>query len=154
VISGSIKVNVAGDSTNHILTSGRTLVCEREDNSAPTDLSMTPIGSTQDLSSGDDLTSVVLTIQLCVFKTQRSESPGLTPLLKPMTTRGRSGSLGEFHLDNHQLKAKHWESAHRYQPPIFSERYKNESEVPPPVVRDSLNIEELVCLILVTQWAR
>lgn len=142
VISGSIKVKVEG-SQSKILETEHTLVCEREENCAPTDVSMTPV---------TDEPAKVLMIQLMVFKSERGlESPAITPMLPPVLskTRGQSGSLGEFQLDP---KAQKWESVHRYKPPVFAERIKNESDVPPPVVRDSLVIEEFPMGTISTAW--
>ncbi len=44
------------------------------------------------------------------------------------------------------------DSAKAYKPPVFSARYQNESKVPPPVVRDTLNIEEYPKGKISTAW--
>lgn len=156
VISGSIKVLVDGDPTTRYLKAGQTMVCEREDNSAPTDLCMIPISSSDHLNAGEDLSSVVLTIQITAFKSERLESPGVTPLLRPallMGQKGRSGSFADFQLtDTQSFAPNHWESVHRYNPPVFAQRYENESDVPPPVVRDTLNIDEFPKGTISTAW--
>jgi len=50
------------------------------------------------------------------------------------------------------LSTKYWESARHYRPPVFSARYVNESEVPPPIVRDTLVIEEFPIGKISTAW--
>lgn len=50
------------------------------------------------------------------------------------------------------LKKRNWESARPYKPPTFSERYKNESEVPPPVIKDDLIIEDFPEGQMSTVW--
>ncbi|KAJ3223281.1 hypothetical protein HK099_001322 [Clydaea vesicula] len=51
-----------------------------------------------------------------------------------------------------KLSTQYWESASHYRPPVFSARYVNESEVPPPIVRDSLVIEEFPARKISTCW--
>ncbi|KAI8896172.1 hypothetical protein BC833DRAFT_598658 [Globomyces pollinis-pini] len=53
---------------------------------------------------------------------------------------------------NTHLITKYWESAHKYKPPVFSARYRNESDVPPPVIRDHLVIEEFPAGQISTAW--
>ncbi|KAJ3096292.1 hypothetical protein HDU97_006050 [Phlyctochytrium planicorne] len=55
-------------------------------------------------------------------------------------------------VGNGNLGFKYWESAKHYRPPIFSARHQNESEVPPPVVRDNLIIEEFEVGKISTAW--
>ncbi|KAI8904441.1 hypothetical protein EDD86DRAFT_213477 [Gorgonomyces haynaldii] len=159
IISGSVKVSIEGDQHPHILDAGQTLVSERDDNIAPTDLSITPISHGSD--NGDP--AVVLTIQVQVFKTERSqtESVSSSPRLVPqpgIPTRRRTLSIINLHDDAHMdpegtyPSTHHGTSAHQYKPPVFAARYKNESEVPPPVVRDSLVIEDYPMGTISTAW--
>ncbi|KAJ3098396.1 hypothetical protein HDU97_004024 [Phlyctochytrium planicorne] len=97
-----------------------------------------------------------------------STAPGL-----PRQHRGRAGSIivyddqplwnlpremdSQVSLEgtmagNSNLGVKYWDSAKHYRPPIFSARYQNESEVPPPVVRDNLVIEEFEVGKISTAW--
>jgi hypothetical protein len=62
-----------------------------------------------------------------------------------------TGSLGAITNQSTQ-NSKYWDSARHYRPPNFSERYKNESDVPPPVVRDKLVIEEFPMGKISTVW--
>lgn len=50
------------------------------------------------------------------------------------------------------LQTKYFESAQHYRPPVFSNRYRNESEVPPPIIRDSLVIEDFPIGVISTAW--
>ena len=45
-----------------------------------------------------------------------------------------------------------YESAKPYKPPIFSARYQNESKVPPPIIRDTLDIDEYPKGQISTAW--
>ena len=45
-----------------------------------------------------------------------------------------------------------WESAKLYKPPTFTSRFLNESEVPPPVVKDTLIIEDHPRGTISTVW--
>ena len=45
-----------------------------------------------------------------------------------------------------------FESAQLYRPPVFSDRYINESDVPPPVIRDRLIVEEFPVGTISTAW--
>ncbi|KAJ3411296.1 hypothetical protein HDV05_002400 [Chytridiales sp. JEL 0842] len=53
-------------------------------------------------------------------------------------------NLGSYFALGHpsNLPLQQWDSARHYKPPVFSARYRNESEVPPPIVKDSLVIED------------
>ncbi len=44
------------------------------------------------------------------------------------------------------------ESAKTYRPPVFSARFQNESKVPPPIIRDTLNIDEYPRGKISTAW--
>lgn len=75
------------------------------------------------------------------------------PLPPPLATRGdtdlespNTAGVGA------NLQTKFFESAQHYRPPVFSDRYRNESEVPPPVVRDRLVVEEFPAGTISTAW--
>ncbi|KAI9144553.1 hypothetical protein BKA69DRAFT_1055684 [Paraphysoderma sedebokerense] len=50
------------------------------------------------------------------------------------------------------LPLQEWELAKQYHPPSFSSRFANESEVPPPVIKDALVIEEFPRGKISTCW--
>ncbi|EGF76998.1 hypothetical protein BATDEDRAFT_28088 [Batrachochytrium dendrobatidis JAM81] len=60
--------------------------------------------------------------------------------------------LADANAHKSNLTTQYWESAHQYRPPVFSARYQNESDVPPPVIRDSLVIEEFPTGKISTVW--
>ncbi|KAL2916081.1 hypothetical protein HK105_204505 [Polyrhizophydium stewartii] len=247
VVTGSIQVTVEGDNQMRVLNQGQVLICERDEEAAPTDLTMTPnlkpqqapskapkdfvmkgglgIAGHVDSSSHDGVLaenehSTVLIISVHLVGPERqnsiiSESPTLTPFITPLApnlahpaqpvaavaavppqhgplpspiqtqpavalpphphrpTRGRSGSIIVYddqpawivpkELERQQtltdvgmispnLATKFWDSAHQYRPPVFSARHQNESVVPPPVVCDSLVIEEFPAGMISTAW--
>ncbi|KAL1922132.1 uncharacterized protein VTP21DRAFT_10774 [Calcarisporiella thermophila] len=53
-----------------------------------------------------------------------------------------------------RLPYKQWDSVVRYEPPEFSSRFQNESDVPPPVVRDRLVIEDFPEEQISTAWIK
>ncbi|KAH6566903.1 hypothetical protein BASA62_006429 [Batrachochytrium salamandrivorans] len=238
VVTGSIKVTIEGDTAPRTLTQGQTLVCERDDDSNPTDLKMTPILKpqqmsvektaspppigeikiTHDTNAPSELKepreATVLLIDVHLFHPDRQGSyifdASSMDLLNPTPTtatsysmqtigsptstyallaatippipipgnhppRGRSGSIIVYDdqpiwtvpkelekplssadaaslTQTPNLTTQYWESAHQYRPPVFSARYQNESDVPPPVVRDSLVIEEFPKGKISTVW--
>ncbi|KAJ3203514.1 hypothetical protein HDU67_010146 [Dinochytrium kinnereticum] len=196
VVSGTIQVAVDSGSEVVTVAAGQTLVCERHDESAPTDFAMTPVLSSKrglidvDLSVPDgqleanvDATIVVIQIHMKP-RIERNSSlfldNGMTTPTSTTSThfphlrgpRGRAGSIivyddqpmwnlpremdSQISLEGSIAGAhqgfKYWESAKHYRPPVFSARYQNESEVPPPVVRDSLVIEEFPAGKISTAW--
>ncbi|KAJ3114365.1 hypothetical protein HDU96_002170 [Phlyctochytrium bullatum] len=202
VVSGQIQVAV--DSGQEVISveAGQTLVCERHDESAPTDFAMTPVNSKKgrfdvDLSVPDthlednvDATIVVIQIhwkpRIERHSSQFLDNGMVTPTsatssnpptqIGPRAPRGRAGSIivyddqpmwnlpremdsqlsldgaGSTNATGGPLHYKYWDSAKHYRPPTFSARYQNESEVPPPVVRDSLVIEEFPTGKISTAW--
>jgi predicted deacylase len=122
--------------------------------------------------------ATVMTIQLQVFKYEKldfatSESPLISPALSKTNTqrdhRGRAGSIivyddqpgsmieiGKSMIDIGSsignLTTKTWQSAHKYIPPKFSARYRNESDVPPAVIKDSLEISDYPNGTISTAW--
>jgi hypothetical protein len=140
VIQGQVTVLVDGDKKEMKLNTGQTIVCEREDDSGPTDLTLMPV----------DSEAVVLAIQLRAFKSERVESQENTPLLCPTVTKQvRSSSFGEFQLN--ETNNWEWGSVQNYRPPIFS-RIINEHDVPPPTVFDTLDISALPLGSISTCW--
>ncbi|KAI8922609.1 hypothetical protein BC831DRAFT_475199 [Entophlyctis helioformis] len=243
VVSGSIRVTVEGDSQPRIVHQGQTLLCERDDECAPTDLKMTPIIHAQHAASANSTKSAVQREGLCidgssiatstkadgelkanhdatvliihvhlvptdrqgsyildspttnptpaqapgtalppmpaavasVTQSQTASQPQSSVAQHPQRLRGRAGSIIVYddqpmwtlpkEMERQMtlsdvgspplgpnLTTKYWESAHHYRPPLFSSRYQNESEVPPPIVRDSLVIEEFPQGKISTAW--
>lgn len=230
VISGAIKVSVDGGKTSYLLEEEGTLICERGEANAATDVTMTPllkptsVGSSQFIQKGglglastdigndfsvdlncltlylylDAGDATVLIIQVHLSRTLVKEpSTPVVPHLSPISTQpadqqlppikpsgpARSGSIivfddqpmwnlppplpppssargGDADLLNSpntpgvgtNLQTKFFESAQHYRPPIFSDRYRNESEVPPPIVRDRLVVEEFPVGTISTAW--
>jgi hypothetical protein len=70
-------------------------------------------------------------------------------LLDLMCPVSEPNSLPGQQQQQHQVN---WDSARPYKPPIFSARYKNESEVPPPVIKDTLDINEFPSGQMSTCW--
>lgn len=167
VISGTIQLTVQGQDEAHVLQKGETLTCERERNASPTELAMTPLPSAQaglgiqdpimQEEGHSDSGAIVLVIQIQVFDNERSDnatSPFLGPPAAPQRPRLPSGqkSFIDDAAGIHDPNSKHWESAHIYRAPTFSARYRNESDVPPPVVRDRLVIEDFPMGAITTAW--
>ena len=75
-----------------------------------------------------------------------------TPSWPNLETQMSSLDLATPLLEVPGVSASNWESAKPYRPPTFSERYKNESEVPPPVIKDSLVIEDFPVGQVSTAW--
>ncbi|KAJ3190625.1 hypothetical protein HK101_008528 [Irineochytrium annulatum] len=69
-----------------------------------------------------------------------------------VSLEGSIGALAAAAGATGTLPVKFWESAKHYRAPTFSARYQGESEVPPPVVRDSLVIEEFPEGKISTAW--
>ncbi|KAJ3268176.1 hypothetical protein HDV01_003359 [Terramyces sp. JEL0728] len=63
-----------------------------------------------------------------------------------------AAELGNVGKGKTNLSTKYWESAHHYIPPVLSDRHCNESDVPPPIVRDDLNIEDFPAGTISTAW--
>ena len=220
VISGTIKVSVDGGKTSYLLEEQGTIICERSDRNAATDVTMTPIlkptdpGNSTFIRKGglelantsignyfmntqqnpflDSNDATVLIIQVHLLRILQKEpstpimsplSPvrsmidnypkGLPPKPSPST---KSGSIivfddqpmwnipapGSVPKDSQvdtstaygasNLQTKFFESAQHYRPPVFSDRYRNESDVPPPVIRDRLVVEEFPIGTISTAW--
>ncbi|KAJ3361689.1 hypothetical protein HDU91_003798 [Kappamyces sp. JEL0680] len=211
VITGSIKVSVDGGKTSHLLEENATLICERGDGNAPTDVTMTPLlkpttpgasafiqkgglgFATSDADQGD---ATLLLIQ--VHFIQGPETPSrmkkevsnlvltdssLPPMHGPaganMPPRPtRTGSVIVFDDQpmwnvpkllirrdsdaetpsvltggaSSNLQTKYFESAQHYRPPVFSDRFRSESEVPPPITKDRLVIEDFPAGQISTSW--
>ncbi|KAI8838367.1 hypothetical protein BC829DRAFT_428311 [Chytridium lagenaria] len=160
-----VYVAVDGGSDSVTVAAGETLVCERHAEAAPTDFAMTPITSKKkkvdvDLSTTWTLSSSSSKSHETPYGTEqqlprnRHDNSNLPPSLPSQPSpRGRAGSIIIYddqplwnlprEMDSSSLlTVKYWESAKHYRPPVFSARYQNESEVPPPIVRDSLVVEE------------
>ncbi|KAJ3257573.1 hypothetical protein HK103_004482 [Boothiomyces macroporosus] len=210
VIKGSIKVNVEGNSKSFVLEKGVTLICERDDSSFPTDVTMTPllkpagigeyeyvvkgglgISNAQESEETGDAVVILIHIYLLPSPLLPAESAIMSPPIinsypstaslsqgqtGPRTSKTRKGSIIVFDDQpmwnvpselirresiaaelgstgkNANLTTKYWESAHHYIPPVFSDRYSNESDVPPPIVRDDLNIEDFPAGTISTAW--
>ncbi|KAI9003697.1 hypothetical protein BC832DRAFT_87777 [Gaertneriomyces semiglobifer] len=197
VITGAVRVTVEGALEPLTVLKGQTLVCEREDESSPTDFSLIPVQSNgkpfeqKDMPNGADAhdgheDATVLMIQVSLIRPERRMSSDVTS----PRPRGRAGSIivyddqplppfsaegSSMNLDASASKEglagrswqsvqdmllnaptnvplKHWDSARHYRPPVFSARYKSESEVPPAVIRDNLIIEEFPRGTISTAW--
>ncbi|KNC97694.1 succinylglutamate desuccinylase/aspartoacylase [Spizellomyces punctatus DAOM BR117] len=192
VVSGGIKVAVEGTLEPQIVLTGQTLICERQDESSPTDFAMTPVASDgtpfeKDEHGPDGKTdhqdATVLIIQVNLLRPERRAS--IVDVTSPRP-RGRAGSIIVFDDQpfqpfsqtsstnllhdnstvgspfatsppgdsaiNANIPLKHWDSARHYRPPVFSARFKNESDVPPAIVRDRLAIEEFPVGAISTAW--
>ncbi|KAJ3074946.1 hypothetical protein HDU98_009721 [Podochytrium sp. JEL0797] len=202
VVSGSIRVSVNGDKKTTRVNAGETLICERDENSAPADFTMSPVTTNDKAAAGNlngnqDALIYIIQIHLkhdalpnkrdSLYNDLRSSTqffgpttestfnlnasmspngiplpPGVAPIPRPL--RERRGSIIIYDDPATTEKSpqpaagsmahgvKYWESAHHYRPPTFSARYQNESDVPPPVVRDSLVIEEFPMGKISTVW--
>ena len=204
VVSGAINVRISADEEDQLVVrEGETFVCERDDDSTPTDLRMAPINATDKpkqphsklKAAGlgifpyeDSADAAILIIQVEMKPLERQGSSfisnasfltnepasintGKNGINEPAKTarqsRGRTGSIIVYDdqplwtvpkemermasgselgspkpAPPANLVTKHFDSAHQYRPPVFSARYQNESDVPPPVERDTLIIEE------------
>ncbi|KAJ3041589.1 hypothetical protein HDV00_009066 [Rhizophlyctis rosea] len=177
VIKGGIQVEVNEVGGSHLVLEGQTLICEREDDTAPVDFAITcvhkdgtPIQLDSSKNHSEHEDSTILIIQVNLLTPDRR--PSLTDL--PLRPRGRAGSIivyddqpgsmsSLFTLDTASqpsaenlagspLKMQQWESARHYRPPQFSARFLSESEVPPPIVKDNLVIEEFQRGVISTAW--
>ncbi|KAJ3298542.1 hypothetical protein HK104_010597 [Borealophlyctis nickersoniae] len=182
VISGGIEVEVNEHGETHTVLQGQTLICERADETSPTDFAMTPIhpdGSPLRLTPGceDHVDATILIIQLNLLSPNRraSVAGGETVPLRP---RGRAGSIIVYDdqpasmVDLYEppspttampmdslgksgisgIPVKQWDSARHYRPPVFSTRYQYENQVPPAVVKDNLDIAEFPPGKISTAW--
>ncbi|KAJ3130038.1 hypothetical protein HK098_006750 [Nowakowskiella sp. JEL0407] len=208
VITGSVHIDIDGDvEKTRIVKSGQTLICERHDESAPTEYSITPVNPKKlPLPSGlkgvqrfnllfindnnlflfkehHDATLVVIQISLKRERTTSflentqsastvslsnfsrmsrrnsiivyDESPSRISRLESQASfpdEMKSPSNVPIGYTTSGLPVKFWESARHYRPPIFSARYQNESDVPPPEVRDTLVIDEFPKGKISTLW--
>ncbi|KAI9096431.1 hypothetical protein DFS34DRAFT_650538 [Phlyctochytrium arcticum] len=176
VVSGTVKISVeGGELSSSVVRQGDTFLCERDDESSPTEVSMIPVKEdgtpyTKE-NEANHIDATVLIIQVNVLRPERRQSISDISGLRP---RGRSGSIIVYDdqpfqtfsqstasLDGNAppmtptsegIQAKHWESPRHYVPPVFSARFKNESDVPPAVVRDHLNIEDFPVGAISTVW--
>lgn len=176
VISGSINVKMIHlECSNIRLDKGEAIVCERLDASSPADLSMVPI--TENANEPED--ALVLLVQINTVKSITGIEL-TTPELKPMSVtrpvRDRTSSIIIFdelnqtppHITIPALDSQmslmdltslgsagaipYLESAKRYIPPAFTERSLNESDVPPPIIKDTLDIEDFPTSQISTAW--
>ncbi|TPX35144.1 hypothetical protein SmJEL517_g02366 [Synchytrium microbalum] len=241
VIRGAINVQIDGDGQARTVNQGETLICERTDDSVPTDFAMTPIASPPTSASAFDATSAaavqqsrnygqaglgiegvtkvtssvdeaefldatVAIFQINIIKDRGDATPIQTPgsastsntsmMRNPFRRKGSIivyddqpswsmesgffpmpgdpgspllttyGSLANMSnsqtsmidlsqanaANNYNLAVKYWDSARHYRPPSMSARYVNESDVPPPVIRDTLDIEEFPVGKISTVW--
>ncbi|TPX57396.1 hypothetical protein PhCBS80983_g03883 [Powellomyces hirtus] len=183
VVSGAVRVTIEGTLEPHTVLAGQTLVCERDDDSSPTDLAMTPLRKDgrafEKESEHQDAT--VLIIQVNILRPERRRHSSLSDVssFSQARPRGRSGSIIVYDdqplpplagIDGDTaassaaravagpssptstIPMRSWDSARHYKPPVFSSRFKNESEVPPAVVRDQLIIDEFPVGAISTVW--
>ncbi|KAJ3383263.1 hypothetical protein HDU84_003742 [Entophlyctis sp. JEL0112] len=174
VVSGSIHASVNGESKSVMVNTGETLIIERDEDSAPTDFSMSPVVETsKDLRSilKKSQDAMVFIAEVHLKKPVRNESVTSAsvresqvfqgPLtestfqlyngvqtMSPKLSAHRAGSIVVYDDD----KAKSWESARHYRPPTFSARHQNESDVPPAVVADELVIDDFPVGKISTVW--
>ncbi|KAJ3046720.1 hypothetical protein HK097_000601 [Rhizophlyctis rosea] len=178
VIKGGIQVEVNEVGGTHVVLQGQTLVCEREDDTAPVDFAITcvhkdgtpiQLGDKHDHSDHEDATILIIQVNLILPERR----PSLTDL--PLRPRGRAGSIivyddqpgsvSDFfepgppvRTSTEDLNAtsglqpKQWESARHYRPPQFSNRWQLETDVPPPAVKDNLVIDEFPRGKISTCW--
>ena len=174
VISGPINVKMIHLACSNIrLDKGEAIVCERLDASSPADLSILPL--TENGNEPED--ALVLLVQINTVKSITGIEL-TTPELKPMSVtrpmRDRTSSIIIFdelnatppHISVPALDSQmslmdltsigqappYLESAKRYIPPAFTERSLNECEVPPPIIIDSLVIEDFPTSQISTAW--
>ncbi|KAI8803150.1 hypothetical protein BJ742DRAFT_761789 [Cladochytrium replicatum] len=192
VIRGAIKASFEGDTkSSRLVSAGQTLVCERHEDAAPTDLTMSPLaGSTEDEGSHIDATILVIqanrkrerrgsiidcgsSVSMSSLARSRRGSiivyddqplPVFSPLESQLSlsdvsqaalaaaTANANAVASAGNTANPGLQVKFWESAKHYRPPVFSARYQNESDVPPPMVRDDLLIDEFPKGKISTLW--
>ncbi|KAJ3123285.1 hypothetical protein HK100_011657 [Physocladia obscura] len=193
VVSGSIRASIDGQIRTIKVNEGETLICERDEDGAPTDLTMSPVIGNKDFVATDEKIkshqdATVYIIQIHMKKLTRNGSitsslPSLEPAAfqlnsspqkqPPSSQQGklthRAGSIIIYDDLNASDKVavaqdpvtaqqvqhhgvKYWESARHYRPPTFSARYKNESDVPPPVVADQLVIKDFPTGKISTVW--
>jgi hypothetical protein len=124
-------------------------------------------------ADADDGDAVVIIIQVTYRASDRVEgltSPLLppTPTDRPKLARTNTGSVivyddqpwgilnpkqrDSIDFESNNLQTKFYGSAHHYKPPVFSDRFVNESQVPPAVIRDQLVIEEFPVGQISTAW--
>nr|KAJ3423084.1 hypothetical protein HK105_003317 [Polyrhizophydium stewartii] len=154
VVTGSIQVTVEGDNQMRVLNQGQVLICERDEEAAPTDLTMTPNLKPQQAPSkapkdfvmkgGLGIAGHVDSGSIIVYDDQ--------PAWIVPKELERQQTLTDVGMISPNLATKFWDSAHQYRPPVFSARHQNESVVPPPVVCDSLVIEEFPAGMISTAW--
>lgn len=115
---------------------------------------MTPVDSNLELNDS----ATILTIQIQVFDTEQPESD--KAVLTPQTSMSNlclssscrlNGQESCANLDVNKLN-HHGESAHKYIPHLLQERNNHESDVPPPVIRDTLTISEFPKGSISTAW--
>ncbi|KAJ1552259.1 hypothetical protein HK405_012031, partial [Cladochytrium tenue] len=203
VVEGAIRTSVGGVDGTFTLPAGTTLVCERKEDSPPTDLTIVPLLATPDGKTAADAEgtgqvghqdATLFIIQVHLKKLERKDSMSSTSssatsslsLLPASNTyirpaRGRTGSIivyddqpirtlprefdSQLQLEGlpplvktastattAALPLQQWEPTRHYRPPVFSARHQNESEVPPPIVRDRLNVEEFPTGRISTAW--
>ncbi|KAI8825179.1 uncharacterized protein EV422DRAFT_249081 [Fimicolochytrium jonesii] len=153
VVTGTVKVNVEGSDKPYVVKTGQTLICHREDDASPTDLTMKPVqlDGTDFPKETDHQDASVLIIQINHIQRQRRESSLAD--LGPVRPRGRTGSIIVYDdqpipvysdpsatpqlptnpTSPSEMPIRNWDSARHYKPPVFSSRFQNESEVPPAV---------------------
>jgi hypothetical protein len=179
ILSGKTKVSVDGGKTSNILAVGGTLICERE-GQEPIDVLMTPIAIPGEPLHSDQTDAKVLIIQVNYIKKKEGvASPLFVASDTSLMPRSRRNSSINFHdqpstwnldpskilmrkdsagmpplpgsLSSANLTTKFFESAQHYIPPVF-DRGDNESEVPPPVIRDCLVVDEFPKGTISTAW--
>jgi environmental stress-induced protein Ves len=181
VVGGSIMVGTT-DQQHQCVDENSTMVIERDHPTVPTDISLSPIlrDVNRNTPSGDvnipleeQGDAIVVMIQITY---QTNSSTGLlSPLLPPTPTdhprlaRTSTGSIIVFDdqpwmngrdsvelasptSSTTNLQAKFYDSAHHYKPPKFSDRFVREDQVPPAIVRDSLDLKEFKKGAIHTVW--
>ena len=126
VLSGSVEICL--NSFSSILESNVVLICEGNTPENPLNISIEPINGT----------AAILIISLNILNNVQSISE--TGFDKVML---RKESFNNYCFS---------EAPYNYVPPVFSDRHKNEVNVPPAVVRDTLDISEYPRGQISTAW--
>ena len=70
----------------------------------------------------------------------------------PLQRRDSLEAISLTNVPGGNLHTKYYESAHHYKPPMFSDRYQHESNVPPAVIKDQLQVEDFPVGAISTAW--
>ncbi|KAI9006939.1 hypothetical protein DFJ74DRAFT_773549 [Hyaloraphidium curvatum] len=173
LVRGVLKVEVE-DAPPRRLSQGETLIVERKDTEAPLNLRFSPVGSGNDGNvpgdvngNHDDATLVLIEIARQMDPSlYKSPSVARAPRRKgsiivfddqplqylPAAFESRGSISGDSPADANTLPVKQWDSVQLYRPPNLSSRYANESHVPPPVIKDSLKLDDFPRGQISTAW--